>query len=236
MKRPAHWTESQWAPYVLKHIQRSLHAANDAGAILYVNDHWSAALDAGAQALHLGQEDLLALSAPDRQRLQQARDRGVRLGLSSHSLWELCRAASLAPDYIACGPVWATTTKDMPWEPQGLDNLAWWVHMSPAPVVAIGGVLTPDQLRAVAGTGAAGGCVVRGLGDDPWQDLARLDRRLAQWPGPRFAHGPVQRSRMAPSEPGSPSSASGLNVTGWPLVASGAPRPEPPSVEWIRTP
>ena len=195
MKRPAHWTESQWAPYVLNHIQRSQHAANDAGAILYVNDHWSAALDAGAQALHLGQEDLLALSAPDRQRLQQARDRGVRLGLSSHSLWELCRATSLAPDYIACGPVWATTTKDMPWEPQGLDNLAWWVHMSPAPVVGIGGVLTPEQLHAVAGTGAAGGCVVRGLGDDPgktlpaWIGAWRSGQALVSPTAPTSDHG-----------------------------------------------
>ena len=36
-------------------------------------------------------------------------------------------------DYIACGPVWPTTTKDMPWLPQGLDNLAWWARMSPEP-------------------------------------------------------------------------------------------------------
>ena len=43
--------------------------------------------------------------------------------------------------------------------------------MAPAPVVGIGGVLEPAQLRAVAAAGAAGGCVVRGLGDDPSQTL-----------------------------------------------------------------
>lgn len=124
-------------------------------------------LAAGARALHLGQDDLLALTPPDRARLDAARAQGLQLGISSHSLWELCRAAGQQADLIACGPVWPTTTKDMPWKPQGLDNLAWWAHMAPAPVVGIGGVLEPDQLQAVAATGAAGGCVVRGLGNDP---------------------------------------------------------------------
>ncbi|MDZ4295728.1 MAG: thiamine phosphate synthase, partial [Hydrogenophaga sp.] len=148
-----------------------LRAADAAGASLVVNDHWLLALRAGAQALHLGQEDLLALSPRDRAQLQAAREQGVQLGLSSHSLWELCRAAALLPDCIACGPVWPTTTKDMPWLPQGLDNLAWWAHMAPAPVVGIGGILEPAQLQAVAAAGAAGGCVVRGLGDEPAQTL-----------------------------------------------------------------
>ena len=171
MKRPPDLADEHWLPHVKAHIGRSQRAADVAGVTLYINDHWRAALEAGAQALHLGQEDLLALTPTELEHLRQARADGVRLGLSSHSLWELCRAAALAPDYIACGPVWSTTTKDMPWEPQGLDNLAWWVRMSPAPVVGIGGILSPGQLGAVAGTGAAGGCVVRGLGSDPASTL-----------------------------------------------------------------
>jgi hydroxymethylpyrimidine kinase/phosphomethylpyrimidine kinase/thiamine-phosphate diphosphorylase len=59
----------------------------------------------------------------------------------------------------------------MPWRPQGLDNLAWWAHMAPAPVVGIGGILEPAQLQAVAAAGAAGGCVVRGLGAEPSNTL-----------------------------------------------------------------
>ncbi len=84
----------------------------------------------------------------------------------------------MQPDLIACGPVWPTTTKDMPWLPQGLDNLAWWAHMAPAPVVGIGGILAPEQLQAVAAAGAAGGCVVRGLGEDPARTLPAW---LAAW-------------------------------------------------------
>ena len=178
MKRPPGLDDATWQAQLQAAIARSQRAADAAGVLLVVNDHWQAALAAGARALHLGQEDLLALTRAEREQLQAARGTGVQLGLSSHSLWELCRAAALAPDYIACGPVWATTTKDMPWLPQGLDNLAWWARMSPAPVVGIGGILAPDQLRAVARAGAAGGCVVRGLGDEPAETLPRW---LAAW-------------------------------------------------------
>ena len=113
--------------------------------------------------VHLGQEDLQALSADDRARLLAERDR-IMLGLSSHSLWELARAAGCGASLIACGPVQATTTKDMPWQPQGEDNLRWWLAHSPAPVVAIGGLLTPADVRRFAACGPAAICVVRALG------------------------------------------------------------------------
>ena len=178
MKRPAGVADATWTAQLSEAIQRSQRAAHAASATLVINDHWQLALQAGARALHLGQEDLLALTPEDRAQLQAARAQGVMLGLSSHSLWELCRAAALMPDLIACGPVWPTTTKDMPWRPQGMDNLAWWAHMAPAPVVGIGGILEPAQLQAVAAAGAAGGCVVRGLGDDP---STTLPVWLAAW-------------------------------------------------------
>jgi hydroxymethylpyrimidine kinase/phosphomethylpyrimidine kinase/thiamine-phosphate diphosphorylase len=171
MKRPAGLPDGAWHTQLHDAVARSQRAAQAAGVVLVINDHWQLALQAGARALHLGQEDLLALTPQERAQLQAARAQGVTLGLSSHSLWELCRAAAMAPDLIACGPVWPTTTKDMPWLPQGLDNLAWWAHMAPAPVVGIGGILAPAQLQAVAAAGAAGGCVVRGLGPEPAQTL-----------------------------------------------------------------
>ena len=180
-------------PARIAHEVRAALAGTD-GARLVINDHWRLALDLGARELHLGQEDLQALGAAEQRQLAQARAQGVRLGLSSHSLWELCRARALAPDLIACGPVWPTTTKDMPWRPQGLDNLAWWARMAGAPVVGIGGVLAPEQLRAVAASGAAGGCVVRGLGDDPaltlpaWRAAWQAGRDDTPLPCPELPH------------------------------------------------
>ncbi|WP_141290119.1 thiamine phosphate synthase, partial [Ideonella azotifigens] len=170
IKRPpslAGTEAERWQSNYQRELRQSLAACDAAGAILWVNDHWQLALATGAQALHLGQEDLLALSEPERRQLRQAQASGIGLGLSSHSPWELARAAAWTPDYIACGPVWPTTTKDMPWRPQGLDNLAWWVVNSPAPVVAIGGVLTPEQAGAAKAAGAHSVCVVRGWGPEP---------------------------------------------------------------------
>lgn len=143
--------------------------------------------------VHLGQEDLMALGDAGRAELLAS---GIALGISSHSIWELCRARALSPRYIACGPVWATTTKDMPWVPQGLDNLAWWCRTAGAPVVAIGGILEPAQVAQTAAAGADAVCVVRGLGEQPAVtvppllqafDEGRAQRTTggaAEWPHP----------------------------------------------------
>lgn len=196
VKRAAGEAETAWHARLDAEIRHSRAATQAAGATLVVNDHWRQAIALGAQWVHLGQEDLLALDANDREALDTARARGLRLGISTHSLWELARAAAWHADYVACGPVWPTLTKAMPWRPQGLHNLAWWVAMSPAPVVAIGGILTPPQLAAVAAAGASAGCVVRGLqaGADAgpqtwqraWRDGQMRVRQAAQvdWPHP----------------------------------------------------
>ena len=216
MKRPADFSDGSWQAQLREAIARSQRAADEAGVLLVINDHWQIALDAGAKALHLGQEDLLALTPADRAQLQAARARGVQLGLSSHSLWELCRAAALQPDLIACGPVWPTSTKDMPWRPQGLDNLAWWAHMAPAPVVGIGGVLEPAQFQAVAAAGAAGGCVVRGLGDQPALTLPVWRAAWQAGLSARENHatsGPAASHASFPAPGGSAQSVSPLSVT-----------------------
>lgn len=138
------------------------------GSRLWINDHWEQALAEGARALHLGQEDWAGLTPEQRAQIQSS---GVLLGLSSHSLWELARARGLAPHCIACGPVWATTTKDMPWLPQGLSHVAYWSRMAGLPVVAIGGLLHPAQVAAVRRAGASSACLVRALDEHPLEAL-----------------------------------------------------------------
>ncbi len=163
VKRPAD-ADAAWTAALRVAVRESIAAAQGHGALLFINDHWRLAAELGARAAHLGQEDLLAL---DDRGHDELRASGLGLGISSHAVWELCRARSLAPSYIACGPVWPTTTKDMPWRPQGLGNLAWWCRVAQAPVVAIGGILGVDQVRQTAAAGASGVCVLRGLGSDP---------------------------------------------------------------------
>ena len=170
IKRPAD-ADARWQAALAGAVRESVAAARDHGALLFINDHWRLAAELGATAIHLGQEDLLALGDAGRAELRAT---GLGLGVSSHAVWELCRARALAPAYIACGPVWPTTTKDMPWRPQGLDNLAWWTRAAGTPVVAIGGILTAEQVRETARAGAAGVCVLRGLGADPKQVVPAL--------------------------------------------------------------
>jgi len=145
-------------------VRAGVEACRAAGARLFVNDHWRLAIEAGADGVHLGQQDLAALGAGERQAIA---DSGLALGVSSHCLWELARAAALAPEYIACGPVWPTATKAMPWREQGLGNLAWWCAIAPGPVAAIGGILTAEQARAAARCGARYICMLRAVAEQP---------------------------------------------------------------------
>jgi thiamine-phosphate diphosphorylase len=168
--------DAAWHASLREQVRQAIADSERAGAELFVNDHWRLAAELGAYGVHLGQEDLLALGDAGRRELRAT---GLALGISSHSLWELARARTLSPRYIACGPVWPTLTKDMPWLPQGLDNLAWWCRAAGAPVTAIGGILQPAQVQAAASTGADGVCIVRGLGEHPRRSLPAFEAALA---------------------------------------------------------
>lgn len=166
---------------VAEQIAASTSACAAPGLQLFINDHWRPLLALkglhagrpGKWGLHLGQEDLLALDEDAREQLLSARHH-LMLGVSSHSVWELARAAGCGASLIACGPVQATTTKDMPWRPQGEHNLRWWVAHSPAPVVAIGGLLEAADVQRFARCGPAAVCLVRGLGHTEAEMAQRL--------------------------------------------------------------
>lgn len=154
-------------------IRREVFAAVEAGrnfpdAQLFINDHWPLALEAGAYGVHLGQEDLDALSAAD---LKALRESGIRLGLSTHTPQELARAKAARPSYLAIGPIYPTTLKVMPYEPVGLERLkAWAREAAPYPVVAIGGI-SLERLPGVLACGVDGVAVVSAvtLAEDPRQ-------------------------------------------------------------------
>ena len=168
--------DTAWHALLREEVRQAVADSRAAGAELFVNDHWRLARELGAGGVHLGQEDLLALGDAGRAELRAS---GMALGVSSHSLWELARARTLSPRYVACGPVWPTLTKDMPWVPQGLDNLAWWTRAAGVPVTAIGGILAPEHVRQAASTGVDGVCIVRGLGEDPRATLPAFAAALA---------------------------------------------------------
>ncbi|MDX7952999.1 thiamine phosphate synthase [Lichenihabitans sp. Uapishka_5] len=141
---------------VAREIATALAACAGTGAQLVVNDHWQAAIEAGASYVHLGQEDL------DGADLQALRRHGLKFGVSTHDHAELERGLSTDPDYVALGPVYPTTLKVMPWAPQGLERLGEWKRLvGSRPLVAIGGI----SLERVPGCLAAGADCVAVVSD-----------------------------------------------------------------------
>ena len=142
------------APELRAQIRSARDLCSAAGAQLIINDHWRLAIDEGCDFVHLGQSDL------DGADLSAIRAAGLRLGVSTHDGVELARALTLAPSYIALGPIYPTMLKEMPWAPQGLAKLAWWKdRIGAIPLVAIGG-LTPERARAALTAGADSAAVV----------------------------------------------------------------------------
>jgi hydroxymethylpyrimidine kinase / phosphomethylpyrimidine kinase / thiamine-phosphate diphosphorylase len=150
-------------------VRASVAAARAAGAQLFINDHWQVAIEEGAYGIHLGQEDLATAD------LAQIAAAGLRLGVSTHAFWEVCRAWALRPSYIACGPIHPTQAKAMPWIAQGNGNLAYWCRLLPLPVVAIAGMDAP-RTREAAAAGAAGVAVISAItaAASPEQAIATL--------------------------------------------------------------
>jgi thiamine-phosphate pyrophosphorylase len=118
------------------------------GCRLIVNDHWQAAIDEGADFVHLGQEDL---ATADVAKIKAA---GLQLGISTHDHDELAIALAAKPDYVALGPIWETKLKAMKWAPQGLDRIGDWKRrIGNLPLCAIGGI-TPERAPSVLAAGA----------------------------------------------------------------------------------
>ena len=135
--------------FLKKEIQASIALAKHYGARLFINDYWALAIACGAYGVHLGQEDL---DTADLKAIQQA---GSRLGISTHGDAEFVRAQTYQPSYIACGPIFPTTSKVMACGPQGIENLKRWQEMSTCPLVAIGGI-NAERFQAVLETGVDG--------------------------------------------------------------------------------
>ncbi|HEY9209634.1 thiamine phosphate synthase [Acidovorax sp.] len=163
---------------VAREVAAAVQAVQGTQALLFINDHWRQAIEAGAYGVHLGQEDLDALQPAELQALQAS---GLRLGVSTHGYAEMLRADAVGPSYIAMGAVFPTTLKKMATVPQGLGRLAAYARlMRGYPLVAIGGI-GADQFGEVLGTGVGSIAVVRALvnAPDPEDAARQLMARLA---------------------------------------------------------
>lgn len=142
---------------VQREVRAAVKAVQGSQSLLFINDHWQAAIDAGAYGVHLGQEDMQ--DAP----LARIRGAGLRLGLSSHGYAEMLQATQHAPSYLALGAVFPTTLKRMATAPQGLGRLHMYARlMRHMPLVAIGGI-DQHSLPAVMQSGVGSVAFVRAI-------------------------------------------------------------------------
>jgi thiamine-phosphate pyrophosphorylase len=127
-----------------------------AGVPLIVNDRADVAVAAGADGVHVGQDDM---TAADVRRIVGAQ---AIVGLSVWALEQLAEATPGVVDYVGVGPVFATTGKSDAVAPIGLDGVAAIALASAVPVVAIGGI-SVENAASVARAGADGLAVISAI-------------------------------------------------------------------------
>jgi thiamine-phosphate pyrophosphorylase len=133
---------------VRRQIQESLEICIGHACQLIVNDYWREAIAAGADYIHLGQEDLAAADIPT------IKAAGVKVGISTHNEKELAIALAAEPNYVALGPIYETKLKVMKFGPQGVDRVRQWKQrIGEMPLCAIGGI-TPERAPGVVAAGA----------------------------------------------------------------------------------
>ena len=153
-----------------REASEALKVARSFGARLVVNDRADIALAIGADGVHLGQDDMPPEAA--RALLGGA----AVVGFSTHGVEQASEAAGLPVDYVAIGPVFATSSKDKPDPVVGLEGVRRVrAAVGAVPLVAIGGV-TAESARAVLEAGADAVAVIGALVANP-ADPAEITRR-----------------------------------------------------------
>ena len=159
-----------------------LDACRAHGALLLVDDFADVALAVGADAIHLGKNDLDVATA------RRIVGPNVIIGGTANSYEEATRVWTTDIDYIGVGPIYGTRSKANPAPDMGLDTLARICADSPVPVVAIGSI-TAERIAEVMATGAYGIAVLSAVvsADDPVEATRRcreaLDIAIAELPG-----------------------------------------------------
>jgi thiamine-phosphate pyrophosphorylase len=136
---------------------------------LILNDRVSLVQATGFDGVHVGQEDMSpaevrALLGPD-----------ILIGVSTHGEAQLKAAAAGPADYVAIGPVYATSSKENPSPVVGLEGVRAARALTAKPLVAIGGIARMN-CAAVIEAGADSVSVISDLLPNP---SSRVEEFLA---------------------------------------------------------
>jgi len=138
---------------------------------LIMNDRADLCLAAVFDGVHVGQDDL----SPEGARKVIGTD--LWLGVSTHNREQLREADATTADYLAIGPVFATSSKDRPDPVVGLEGVRRARALTRRPLVAIGGI-TRENGRAVIEAGADAVAVISDLTREPRKSAEEFLRIL----------------------------------------------------------
>jgi len=138
---------------------------------LIINDRADLCLAAEFDGVHVGQDDLL----PDSARRIVGPDR--LLGVSTHNRQQVAEADLTSADYLAIGPVFATSSRANPDPVIGLEGVQQARQLTRKPLVAIGGI-TRANCRAIIEAGADSVAVISDLIRDPGKSAEEFLRIL----------------------------------------------------------
>lgn len=169
------WRVKHLSEHYQNDTEQAIKLCKNANIPLFINDDWRLAIKLNAYGVHLGQEDL---AKADLNAIQGA---GLRLGISTHSDWEVARARALQPSYIAVGPIFKPLSKELKYEPLGLERLANYLARFPnISFTCIGGI-TQHNAAQVWQTGVESIAVVTDLAND-----SGLEERLLSLQAPKL--------------------------------------------------
>ncbi len=154
-------------------------------ALVIVNDRADLALLAGADGVHVGEDDLPTAEA------RRLVGPGLLVGRSTRTLAEAREAIRDGADHVGFGPMFGTRSKALAAAPRGIEALREVAHGLGAPVVAIGGIGL-ENVASVAEAGAAAAAIIEDL-------LSRGDvRERAALLAAAFAGGAARAAGPAP--------------------------------------
>lgn len=139
---------------------------------IIINDRVDIALAAGADGVHLGQDDLPPEYA---RRILGAK---AIIGFSTHDLNQARAAVKLPIDYLAIGPVYHTRTKENPDETVGIEGVKTMREfVKDFPLVAIGGI-TAKNFQEVLNAGADSAAIISDLLSNPDEITKKMKNLL----------------------------------------------------------
>jgi thiamine-phosphate pyrophosphorylase len=158
------------APQILDQARELKRLLGDSVKLI-MNDRADLCLAAGFDGVHLGQDDLSADGA------RSVIGTNLMLGVSTHNPAQVIAADQTSADYVAIGPVFATSSKVNPDPVIGLEGVRQARLLTRKPLVAIGGI-TRANCRAVMDAGADSVAVISDLLREPRKSVEEFLRIL----------------------------------------------------------